>query len=501
MDYSVGHENEENALLERLFGSQLYATLLDLDTPFPIRLRDRAISIIADQEGYFNAHPEQLKSALDMMFMTINIPQLTDRSTLGIRKLSDGGRKHLIPGILPLLDATISFISSGHAKNHSKQNLISAVGYIAQAMPTYSPEQIDVLTKLIAAMLQEQRSRSENTCTDELSRLYTARTLHNLATLGKALQVPDKVPIHILDDEEEEDEETSSNVGPTSLEAFNNEVLTTLADLIKPRDNAPLLEAACAVLSVGYKEQPPGYFHFPPSVTADLIASTPLTNPRLDEAIRTATSFLSSRQVQADTGREARVRLIIFVADIVRTLDIPQTDPELSDYCIGFISRLIPLHVDCLNTLPPAYSELLFSFTLKALRGQDALPKRQASQLWNAIVGMLNANGNPFITNIVAKLGPELTRSLIFCFGGDATRTELDVLSRTFRKIRIRIPGSKLWAEQALASDDFPSQRVTPDDKRRFMAQIMVSKDDRTTEKIVKDFWVLCRGTPTGYTR
>lgn len=500
MDYSVGHESEENALLEQLFGSQLYGALVDLEVPIPIRLRERAISTIADQEGYFNAHPDQLKSALEMMFKTIHIPQLTDRSTLAIRKLSDGGRSHLIPVILPLLDATGSFLQSDHSKNHSKRNLISAVGYIAQAMPLYSSEQLNVLTKLLTIIFGDPASKSNNPADGEEFKRYAVRTLENLAALGKALQVADKAPIYVLDDDEEEEDEDTSNATPAPLEAFNNEVLTALASLINPRDDGPLLEAACAVLSVGYKEQPPGYFHFSPSVSADLIASTPLSNPRLDEAIRTATNFLSSRHVQADKDGGARLRLTVFVADIVRALVTPQTDPELANYCVGFISRLIPLHIDCLDKLPPGYTELLFTFTLKALRSQDALPKRQASQLWNALVGMSSANGNPFIAGIVQKLGPELTRSLIFCFGGDATRTELDVLSRTFRKIRIRIPGSKLWAEQALAADDFPSQRATQDDKRRFMAQIMISRDDRTTEKIVKDFWVLCRGTPTGYT-
>lgn len=495
MEYSVGHENEENALLEQLFGSSLFGTLFDMSSRVPVRLRERAISIVADQEEYFKAHPEQLKSALEMMFKTVHIPALTTRSAAAIRNLSDGGRKHLTPIISPLLDATKALLLNNEIDSNSKRNLIKAVGYVVQTLPAFSSDQVNILTTMLDILVYAPAFNTTEVSGGEQRHRQQMRALRNLAALGAALQPPEKVVI-VLD---EDDEESSATTGSPSLQAFNGEVLKSLAFLMTPRDDGALLEAACGVLSVGYKERPPGYFQFLPSVTADLITSVPMTNSRLDEAVRTAMIFLSSRSIQADRNDEAKLRLIAFVGNVIQALDAPQNDPELANYCVSFVSRLVPMHTGCLSKLEPGYVPLLFGFTLKALRSQDFLPKRQASQLWNALVGMSNQHDSGFISNLLQEFGAELTRSLIFCFGGEAARSELDILARTFRKLRTKIPASKQWAEAALVAADFPSHRVSEDEKRRFMAQTLVSRDDRTTERIVKDFWTLCRGTPKGY--
>lgn len=118
--------------------------------------------------------------------------------------------------------------------------------------------------------------------------------------------------------------------------------------------------------------------------------------------------------------------------------------------------------------------------------------------MWNAFAGM-NLQQNAILSTVFQRFGEDLVTILVSGFGGDASRSELPQLARIFAKMKMRQPNTKRWTEEALASPGFPSERVSLDDRRRFLSQLM-SADERTLERtVVRDFWTRCRGTPTGY--
>lgn len=496
MEYNTEHKGDEEDLLEQLFCSTVFANLTDLSSSVPLKLRKRAIGIIGDQEKYFESHSQQLMIALDMLFVALNQTPLADTSALAIRKLADAGRTHLIPASAQLVEAAKHVLSAPDHTDRSKECIVTATAYVAQAMSTYSPEQQGMLDQLLDIILEGPlRTTTLASLSQEERQRQSLNALEQLQALGKAIQTTQQTPIHVADSDSEDGDVTSR---PT-LDAFNSRVLTAVASLMTPREDGNLLEAACGVITVGCKEQSPGYFQFQPSITADLITTTPSSNPRLDEAIRTASAFLLSRNVQHDKTHEAKVRLISFVCTVIEMLGTPSSDPELAHYCVVFVSRLIPMHAACLEQVPHHYLSVMFAFTLQCLQGNDFLPKKAATQLWNALIGMAPRSEDNILSTLVKAQAPGLTRVLAFAFGGDASRSELEVLARTYRQLQLKQPSTKQWTEQALMSAEFPSQRASNDDKRKFMGQLMVSRDDKTTERIIRDFWTLCRGTPSGY--
>lgn len=64
-------------------------------------------------------------------------------------------------------------------------------------------------------------------------------------------------------------------------------------------------------------------------------------------------------------------------------MEDPQTDPELSQNCIDFISHVTSKDSTCLLQLQPSHAvEFFFHFTLEVLDGKEPLPKAAATEFW-----------------------------------------------------------------------------------------------------------------------
>lgn len=378
-------------------------------------------------------------------------------------------------------------------------------------MPEKSIEQMQALDRLLDLILGRQRYRSSDVAEDEAPRKLALAQLEELACMAEGFQSSRGRPIHVLDEQDV--------VAPLreqlGFERVQQRMLNAIARLLDPRDDGNLLDAACQILKIGCKEQAPGYFRFAPDVTANLIITTPLSNPRLDEAIKTASFFLSSATDRSVATSQAKLQLIHFISEVITGIGPPQTDPILANACVSFVSKLVPLHMHSIKAIPERLLTTMLSFTLQCLRkysfrwalwsvlitflgSPEGLAKAPAMDMWNALSGM-NMQQDAILNVIFQRFGADLIEILVFGFGGDASRSELPQLARTFAKLKMRQPNSKRWTEEALSSPDFPSERVSLDDRRRFLSQLM-SADERTIERVVvRDFWTRCRGTPTGY--
>ncbi len=77
------------------------------------------------------------------------------------------------------------------------------------------------------------------------------------------------------------------------------------------------------------------------------------------------------------------------------------------------------------------------------------------------------------LSHVTDACGPQLSLVLIQGIGGGAARSELDGLTEPLRKLAFRGGAAKAWLEDALASDQFPSDRVLEADKRTFLQTIL----------------------------
>ena len=78
-----------------------------------------------------------------------------------------------------------------------------------------------------------------------------------------------------------------------------------------------------------------------------------------------------------------------------------------------------------------------------------------------------------FVAAVTEQYGPQLCHILVRKIGGEAARSELDVLAEPLKKLIFAQPQAKLWLSDALSSKDFPSQKVGPTEKRIWLQKII----------------------------
>ena len=77
------------------------------------------------------------------------------------------------------------------------------------------------------------------------------------------------------------------------------------------------------------------------------------------------------------------------------------------------------------------------------------------------------------LENITDVVGQSIADALIQNIGGKASRSELDSIAEPLKKLITKHSFVKAWFENALFSTNFPSNRVGPAEKKKFLAQIL----------------------------
>lgn len=77
------------------------------------------------------------------------------------------------------------------------------------------------------------------------------------------------------------------------------------------------------------------------------------------------------------------------------------------------------------------------------------------------------------VDGVMMEYGPLLSLALMRNIGGEAARSELDVIAEPLKKMVFKNPHSKAWLNDALFSDTFPSQSVGPEEKRIWLQKVM----------------------------
>lgn len=78
-----------------------------------------------------------------------------------------------------------------------------------------------------------------------------------------------------------------------------------------------------------------------------------------------------------------------------------------------------------------------------------------------------------FVAAVTQQYGPPLCQILVRNIGGEAARSELDVLAEPLKKLIFAQPQAKMWLSNALSSEDFPSQKVGTTEKRVWLQKIL----------------------------
>jgi len=170
---------------------------------------------------------------------------------------------------------------------------------------------------------------------------------------------------------------------------------------------------------------------------------------------------------------------------------------------VNLAGKLIPRYLNVfLNSEVQMSTSQLFTFALRCLMAAEILSRRSAAAFWASFV-QIRDQPDPIqhmVDGVMREYGPLLGEALIRCIGGEAARSDLDFLAEPLKKLVFRQPKSKLWLEEALFGDTFPSQNVGPIEKRVWLQKIMKLRGASSTTQLVREFWISCRGTSFSYT-
>lgn len=190
---------------------------------------------------------------------------------------------------------------------------------------------------------------------------------------------------------------------------------------------------------------------------------------------------------------------------------------------------------------PSETIEFFFLFTLKVLVGKEPLPKAAAADFWvshrlqhcsglfvaNSILtgnGQTNLVGlrseqqhvQDAATSMMHTLGPLLCQALAKNISGHASRSELGRLSEPVKKLVTCYPQSRGWLDIAFQRPESTGTNISAEERSLFVKKIIRYADtslgsillansscslrgSKTTNQVIRDFWLSARGTNFTY--
>lgn len=500
--------------LAPLFTSGLFRTMGDFTQKIPTQTRRTGIDMLGNYGPYIERHPESLPDAVRFLFASLETAAFANISAKSIALLCSTCRHNLTGELDGFLAQYHRFLGGPTSDPYTKEKVIGGVAAIIQAL---SPESAKVapLSALLENVERDVAFAKETMAAGgdvELAQLTGVTALQCLASVGKALQVPDDVPIDLYDDDDNNQNEKANFWISEEGSTVQNRITGCFSILEILGNDGEAIDAACQVLKAGYTETAPGPFVLPPSITVSFLQQCSATTPRLESVLSTSITLIHQHSQQGSVRIDAEVQAIYQqVASFAQTLGSPGTDPGVGQNIVDVFSRLFPRYADILLDSTSDQINLVMHFTLQAIEGPDPLPKRSAADFWTKLIRASGpANTTVRVTPEVAAkalqltnaYGANFTQALIRQIGGMGARSELDHLSEPLRALYSALPAqAKVWVEASLWSEHFPPvvQGVGDAEKRRFMSQCGVLRGGAKTKEVVKEFYIACRGLVSSY--
>ncbi|KAH7308240.1 armadillo-type protein [Stachybotrys elegans] len=503
--------------LSSVFGSPLFSTLQASQADIPARVKQTCVSLIEHYCDYFERNVAQLPAAVGVLFAMVGDPSMATAASRSIHRLCSSCRHHLHPEISAFLKEYHALVSRRQLDCPSSEKILGAVSAVAQAIPdaglrlSTCAEILDLIYRDVQCFKQllvmpdqcelpcAARPQCLRDASDEFPALHVGlRVLRCLANMAKGLKSPSDVLIDV------EGSDTRELGALPDLIVLQRKIISIIVEVQSTFSNcAEVTELICSILRSGFSETEPGPFVLAPNDVVQYLTKHSTDTPRIGVFVSTACSFASSlRSRQIQGKQEILAAVLLWVIGLSKQLSDPDSDPELSQNCIDFVTRIVSTSPGSLLELqPPDAAEFFLLFTLRVLDDKEPLPKAAAAEFWATFVN-LNIDDSTRLAlyqGAMDMLGPMLCQSLARNIGGNASRSELDKLSEPLKKLVNRYPKAKDWLHLGLTDPSFPSQKVSLDQKTFFIKKVISLRGSRATNQVVREFWLSSRGSNFAY--
>jgi hypothetical protein len=381
-------QTSEDPVLAVLFGSSMYAAL-STTAQVPARTRRTAVDILGQFSEFFERHTQYLPAALDFLFSSLQSPVLAQQAASSIASLCSSCRASLTSQLRDFLAGYDHLRTLPTADAATKEKVIGGIAAVIQAVSAKS-DQITGLELLLAYIQSDiddaTQSFMEGAFEEGQVAAWTA--MRCLASIGKASQAPDDVSIDLDSADGPQSDFWRSGPGmPTQTRICN--LIRSVLELLHSFQGQSLelhgdiLESICAIFKSGFAEAAPGPFVLPPNVTVEFISTIHLSTPRMEVVLNMTCSFLRSYTISSSPQINTDVmKLLQHLITIIRSLDDPSSEAEISCGLIEVLTRFMPRYVGAMTSLDVPDLEVLFNFPMICLGIPEHLPQRAAAQFW-----------------------------------------------------------------------------------------------------------------------
>ncbi|KAL4884145.1 armadillo-type protein [Aspergillus karnatakaensis] len=514
---AVDENKHADNCLNAIFFSEEFSRLCEGDgLGIPDKPRQTLVDMLGKYRSYFERTHSLLPRVLTFLFASLNVASSAPAASRSISHLCKSCRDALKFELPAFIDQFEQFRLKPTATSQTMEKVLEGIAAIIQALST-DEEKSHFLERVLGFFLEQAevaRNEASQGLVDQ-ARVRAHMVLRCLASTGKGLRTDSEV---VLDSNHEKEEGPypptfwNTGAGAVSQNIIMQCMRLLMTDFIL---DAAIIEATCDILKAGYTEST-GPFVFPPSLTVDFVKSIPLGTSGTDMVMGTASAFLASHSTHAQMIGDEVVALILHVySTFCWVQEKPELyDPEVANSGIDFLTRLLPKYYQYLFALTytpqeagqrPPVIQAISNFTLLSLQGPEPLPLRSASQFWvNTLNLPIEAEA---VQKTVRDCLPALCRILITQVAGRCARSEIEHLTDVLRRVIFKQQGHArphLTAALADLGNDPTSQGhaqiPSPEERQRFLSSLSAARGARPqTLRLVRDFWIKCRGTGFNY--
>jgi hypothetical protein len=393
---SIAADEVEDKALSQLFSSPSFARLSDSSTGIPGKTRHSAVTMVGNYASFFERHTEFLPSALNFLFNSLENPTQAISASRSIHLLCSSCRKALTGELNTFLQHYQTFANSSSTDSLTKERVLGAISAIVEALPA-DEAKIGPLSNLLTFIEQDSQAFQHYMASNDLesAKSIGLTVLQCLTSVGKGTQEPEDNPVNL---EEEAPKTTIWTEGAGGqIQHRIATAVTYIFDALS-RDG-DIVEAACSVFRTGFTETRSGPFVFRPSLVTQFLMKSTIFTPRVGFMLSTACSLVTSYSSSSSSRIDAEAfALLDHILKLVQEMHSTSPflllciflmildtsyDPELAQYAVEYMTRLMPRYLNVLLEVSPSSRlEAMFLFTLQCLGGNDILPKRSASTFW-----------------------------------------------------------------------------------------------------------------------
>lgn len=329
---TISDEDVVDGILSKLFGSALFANMMDSALAIPSKAQQTAVATIINFTAFFERHTQFLPSMLTFLFTSLRTPALAAVAAKAIYSTCDTCRKNLSAEVGAFLNQYEVLLEWQGVESATKERVIGAVAAIIQAIRS-DEHQISSFSRLLDFVDRDIEACQESARNSLPEQAYEKGlcALRCLINMGKSMQEPDGAAIDL------EHEPSSQHTSDLSLWASTQERIVRCLNAVSTslsRDGE-VVEAICQVLRTGYKETSPGPFVFPPKITEDFVTNSSLQTPRLEYVLDTAGAMLTrhtrAKAINVDT---AALTFLLHLFQLIWTMGSKSLSRNLAGHCL-----------------------------------------------------------------------------------------------------------------------------------------------------------------------